>query len=80
MKIIEKVRSISKYNEDMKGVVDKPAIIKLVERDGKFVLRSIEFEFYDTVLVRPTGIIFLPEHGPRKILIEYCSWEELLEM
>ena len=80
MKIIQKVRSIGKYNVEMEGIVDQQATVKLVEVQGKLVLCSVSFECYDKLVVKENSIVLIPEFGKRKILFEYSSWEELLDL
>ena len=80
MQIIEKVRSISKYNPDIKQLVRADSKVTLVEFDGELMLESISFSCYDTLIVTQHSITLILEHGTRKVLFKYDGWNGLLEM
>lgn len=79
--IIAKVRMMYKYDNRFKDIVKMKPSICLEETDsGDLVLRSIDWSWYDSLYVYPTGITYSPEHGNSKELITYNNWNELLEL
>lgn len=79
-KVVEKVRVLAKLNySDI--VKHEPHInTKFDEKTGNLSLSSISFDWYDSILVTDTKIIYKPEHGERKILVEYNNFRDLINM
>ena len=80
LKIIKKVRQIAKFNPDIKDIVEHTANIHLKEYGEYIVLESISFSWYGSVWVYQNSIVYIPEHGLRKVILEYKNWDELLEV
>lgn len=78
--ILEKVKFIAKYNGDMKAVNESSANIIIKENNGKLVISSITYNWYDVILVCETGIFLIPEHGHRKTIFSYKNWDGLLNL
>ena len=56
------------------------AHINLKEREGKLVLDSIEFRWYDNIVVHSNKITYHPEHGYAQTILSYRDFYQLLEM
>lgn len=80
LRIIEKVRSMYKYDTLLKDIVKQDAIIEFEEYRGKLNLVSISFNYYDRLYVCSSGIIFYPEIGTKRQILEYDGFSKLLEM
>lgn len=80
-KIIDKIRRLYGHIPDYKYVVSQKARVIYNEcNDGEFSISDIEFNSYDSILVDETSITYVPEHGKAKTLLEYKSWDELLNL
>lgn len=79
-RIIEKVRRMYQYDPSYKYIVAEKAHINLKERDGKLVLDSIEFRWYDNIVVHSNKITYHPEHGYAQTILSYRDFYQLLEM
>lgn len=79
--IIEKVRTIYKYDEKYKEILGRKASITVCEdKDGNIQLEAIYFSWYDEILVSKSGIIFKPSYGENQTILRYSSFEEFLKM
>ena len=79
-KIIEKVREVGKYNPDISDIVKRNAHINISESKGVLELSSIEFNWYDRLVITSNGIFLHKEHGQGKDILKYKNWEEFLKM
>ncbi len=81
-KIIEKIRSVAKYNPQIKQLVaEQKASIRLQEDDdGNIVLYCIEFNYYDALYVYENKMVFQDDGGKKTTLFEYVNWDEFLKM
>lgn len=79
-KILEKIQVIAKYHPDLKNAKTISPTIEVKIENDKFVISSITYNWYDIILVCPTGIFVIPEHGQRRTLFSYKNWEGLLEL
>jgi hypothetical protein len=81
-KIIEKIRSISKFNSDIKDIVTQRAHISLTENGDQLTLDNIEFFNFDKVVATNKGIFLHKSCGSSdpKCICQYKNWLEFLEM
>ena len=78
-RIIAKVRSMYKYNQEYSELLSLRADISLDENEnGDINLSSICFKYYGSFYISPTRIIHTKEDGRRTIVITYNGWDALL--
>lgn len=78
-KVIKRVRDLYRMIPEYRDVVDTRAHINFSEAtDGSLNLDSIQFSYWDSIYVSPKGMVFVPEHGQRRKLMEYDSFEAFL--
>ena len=68
------------YDPSYKYIVAEKAHVNLKEREGKLVLDSIEFRWYDNIVVHSNKITYHPEHGYAQTILSYRDFYQLLEM
>ena len=79
--VINKVRTMYKYDTLIKDIVSQRAEITLVENNGQLKISTITFDNYDYVVVSANKITYHPEiGGGSRTLISYDGFEQLLEM
>jgi len=77
-RIIASVRTLLGDLKEYSSVVSSNANIRLHEVSGNVFLESIVFANYDMIFVTQTRIMFRPEHGTEKVVMEYTSFDELI--
>lgn len=77
-RIIASVRTLLGDLSDYSSILSAHASIHLEEVAGHVFLESIKFSWYDTLIVTQTRILFRPERGREKIVMEYASFDDLL--
>lgn len=79
-KIIQKVRSMYKYDTLLEDIVKTSATVTISERDGELYLSHITFNWYDVLVVSSSGITYTPDMGRTREIISYDGFDELLNM
>lgn len=79
-KIIQKVRSMYKYDTLLKDIVKTSAKVTVSEKDGELYLSHITFQWYDALVVSSSGITYTPDMGCTRKIISYDGFDELLNM
>lgn len=80
--IIQNVRDIYKYDLEKKEIVNNKARIEFTEtEDGNIQLHSITFNWYSSyIYVYDTGIVYSPDYGNARKVLEYKNWDELINI
>ena len=78
--IIAKVREMYKYTAEYKELMNEDAKVILDEHNGTYTVREIVFGKHTTLSINNKRVFYQPEHGFSKVLIEYNSMNELLNM
>lgn len=79
-KIIQKVRSMYKYDTLLKDIVKTSATVTVSEKDGELYLAHITFKWYDILVVSSSGITYTPDMGCTRKIISYDGFDDLLNM
>lgn len=77
--IIEKVRSMYKYDKEISKVLATNAQVKYFEEKGELKLVDILFDNYDVVCITKNKITFT-QYGRSRVLIEYDNFENILNL
>ena len=81
--IIEKVRTMYRYNKKLESILANPASIRIVEENGDLKPMSIIFDNYDKDIIAITSKsikYFDCKQNEWEILAEFNDFEELLSM
>lgn len=73
---IQKMYSFGKYRE----ITEQNPEITLTKTEEGWEIRSIRFDFYDTILIGTSGIYFHPEHGRSEQLLAFNGFDDFLDM
>ena len=78
LRIIAKVRQMYKYDNRFKDILDQNAAVELREKDGKLESASIQFCWYDMIIVCNGRIVYKPEYGCDQVLYTYDNFENFI--
>lgn len=73
---IQKMYSFGKYRE----VIERSPEVTLIKTKEGWQIRSIEFNFYDSIFIGTSGIYFRPEHGHSEQLLAFNDFDDFLDM
>jgi len=73
---IQKMFSFGKYRE----IIEQSPEVTLTKTKEGWQIRSIEFDFYDSIFVGMSGIYFHPEHGRSEQLLAFNGFDDFLNM
>ena len=77
--IVNKVRNMYRFDKRYKAILEAyPSITLGVDDEGNLELKSISWNYYDTICASKDQITLHPEYGSDATLIEYNGWNELL--
>lgn len=77
-RIIASVRNLLALFPEYSETISHNANIRLNEVEGNVFLDSISIRWYDEILITQTRVLFRPEHGKEKVVMEYKSFDDLI--
>lgn len=77
-RIIASVRNLLAFFPEYSETISHNARIRLNEVEGNVFLDSISIRWYDEILITQTRVLFRPEHGKEKVVMEYESFDDLI--